>query len=827
MEDLEDKMQWHASWIWDGGDPAPVNAYRIFRKTFALPGGVTGDNGTAFVCADTRYQLIVNGRSVARGPAPNAPGVYSFDELDVRHHLRPGEENTIVVIVHYIGAPVFNAYRHRGGLLFQMGAVVSDGTWLVAKQSPWLADTPRLTVQQGWTEHYDARREYADPIEPGDWAAATVVCPAEGGAWPVLEARGIPQQAVAYRPIARLMEWGNCSPAPADTVAGQMTEEALRPLTHGTVERSSDVVTLTPGGADIYLLYDFGEEVSGFLDLDVEGPLPNPPPADGERESEGQFLPLSLSEGGGVGEGASPLVDIGYDETLRVGETLSGLKHDWGTNCDIRYADRLLMRDGEQTFQNFSPRAFRFVRLAFRNLTRPVTLTSIGVYESTYPVNRRGAFICSDARLNQIWEIGRRTLQLCMDDTFMDCPGRERAQWVGDALVEAWGAALCFGDTRLLARMLRTQAAAQYADGRLDPTGPGEWDAHAPNTPIPGFMCLWVRVLADYFTLSGDAALCAALLPNAERVLRFLSGGKDGLLTNKNGLLTNVPGWNFIDWAPGLSGGMDESTDAGCCAPVNAQYADALSAVAEVARAAGQHETAECYEKQAEDVRAAWQAAFWDEERGLYRDTADGDTFSQHTQSLSLLYGLAGEARQAQVLDALLHDTSLVQIGSPYFSFYLLGALNRQGRHADALDYIRRHWGAMLDAGATSWWENYHGRDSLCHAWSCGPTVDLLTQTLGLTPAAPGWEVVNICPRPADLTWAKGVVPTPHGDVSVHWHKTADAFHLHISAPRSVTVRPVLPVPPGAVVTVNGAVVNRDVLGDLPGGGHEIVVSAT
>jgi hypothetical protein len=25
-----------AQWIWDGGEPAPVDAYRLFRRSFAL-----------------------------------------------------------------------------------------------------------------------------------------------------------------------------------------------------------------------------------------------------------------------------------------------------------------------------------------------------------------------------------------------------------------------------------------------------------------------------------------------------------------------------------------------------------------------------------------------------------------------------------------------------------------------------------------------------------------------------------------------------------------------------------------------------------------------
>lgn len=792
---------WRAQWIWDGGEAAPVNAYRIFRKTFTLPEDATEEQMTARICADTRYKLHVNGCSITHGPAPATPGHYAYDEVDLEYALQKGKENVITIIVNYIGAPTFSYYRYRGGLLFEMGNVVSDETWLVAKHSPWQADAPRLTVQQGFCEYYDAEKDpvglfYSD-INSDEWEQAVIICPAEGGEWKTLKPRDIPEPERTYQEPLWLLEYGNCTPGEADTVAGQMTGETLRPLTRGQITRELDTapIKLTPDGEDFYLLYDFGEEVSGFLDFDIEA----------EDGAAGGF------------------VDIGYDETLRVGETPSGLKHDWGANSNLRYADRLILRDGDQNFQNYGHRAFRYVRLAFRNLKAPVTLAIIGVYESTYPVNYKGVFACSDARLNKIWEIGRRTLQLCMDDRFMDCPWRERAQWVGDAKVEALGAQYCFGDTLLLKRMLRTQARTQYADGKMDPVGPGEWDDHQVDQPIPGFVCIWIHTVGDYYLLTGDKALPQEVFPIVERALAWLGSHADA-----RGLLGKVHGWNFVDWAPGLSGGGER----GLHAPLNLQYLQALRVAAFVAREIGNGEKAAQYEAMTVQIAASFDAVFWDEARGFYKDLivedeAVEDTFSQQTNSLALLYEVGSRDKRNRILGTLLTDEKLTPVGSPYFSFYLLAALYREGRHNDALAYIRQNWGRMLDAGATSWWEEYHGQTSLCHAWSCGPTIDLQAEVLGVSAGAPGFDVVRVAPHPCDLTWAKGIVPIPQGDVVVNWRKTDErgGFLLNITCPRDVQVQPVLPsVPTGAVVTLNGERQDGE-LGALPGGGYQICVT--
>ena len=39
---------------------------------------------------------------------------------------------------------------------------------------------------------------------------------------------------------------------------------------------------------------------------------------------------------------------------------------------------------------------------------------------------------------------------------------------------------------------------------------------------------------------------------------------------------------------------------------------------------------------------------------------------------------------------------------------------------------------------------------------------------LGVTPTAPGYREVSIRPALGDLTWAKGEVPTPHGQIRVN-----------------------------------------------------------
>ena len=92
--------------------------------------------------------------------------------------------------------------------------------------------------------------------------------------------------------------------------------------------------------------------------------------------------------------------------------------------------------------------------------------------------------------------------------------------------------------------------------------------------------------------------------------------------------------------------------------------------------------------------------------------------------------------------------------GTPYVRGWELVALNRAGFHAAFFDGLEKTFGAMLDAGATTYWEGFdaaetgnaryafYGRPwgkSLCHAWSAWPAFLFVSEAMGVRPTADGW----------------------------------------------------------------------------------------
>lgn len=102
---------------------------------------------------------------------------------------------------------------------------------------------------------------------------------------------------------------------------------------------------------------------------------------------------------------------------------------------------------------------------------------------------------------------------------------------------------------------------------------------------------------------------------------------------------------------------------------------------------------------------------------------------------------------------------------------------------ADRLPELYRRWSQFLVSGYDTIGECW-GWGTHVHGWSCTPTKDMIFYTLGVTPAEPGYTVARIAPRLGRLTWAEGVVPTPHGLISVR----AEPGKVFVDSPVPVIV---------------------------------------
>src|SRR5690606_6196616 len=80
-------------------------------------------------------------------------------------------------------------------------------------------------------------------------------------------------------------------------------------------------------------------------------------------------------------------------------------------------------------------------------------------------------------------------------------------------------------------------------------------------------------------------------------------------------------------------------------------------------------------------------------------------------------------------------------------------------------------------------------RHSLCHGWASGPTAWLTAHVLGIRVTEAGCKTITIQPNLADLDFAEGSFPTPHGVLHVRHVRQPDGrIRSTIKAPKGVRI---------------------------------------
>lgn len=417
---------------------------------------------------------------------------------------------------------------------------------------------------------------------------------------------------------------------------------------------------------------------------------------------------------------------------------------------------------------------FRFARLDLLDEDITLKLQEVRAVFIYRDLPYLGSFRSSDPRLDSIWMTGAYTTHLNMQNYLWDGIKRDRLVWMGDAHPELRTILSVFGDNEVLRKTL---------------------DQARDQTPLPGWMngmCAytlwWMLIHRDYYMYTGDKAYLAEQKTYLDRLLPLLTG-----VVDEQGREHLVGGGRFLDWPTSRD---TLAVDAGLHAlllmalEAGAQMTDVLDDAAL---------SAQC--------RAAA-----DRMRQVVPD------YTTSKQSAALI-GMAGII-PAEKANEVLREGGVEKF-STFYGYYMLEAKALAGDYADAMENISRYWGAMLDLGATTFWEDfdirwmenaarideivpsgkvdvhrtygdfcYKGlRHSFCHGWASGPTPWLTEHVLGVSIVEPGCRVMRVRPHLGELAWAEGTVPTPYGVLKVRHERQADGtVKSTIDAPKGVKI---------------------------------------
>lgn len=481
-------------------------------------------------------------------------------------------------------------------------------------------------------------------------------------------------------------------------------------------------------------VFDFGRETVGYTRLKLQG-------------EHGQKIVVYHGEE--------------LDETQRVR---------WEMRANCNYKEEVILSGREEIVPFYDYKAFRYIELE----NAPEN-TTVWVEERHYPFDTRRCYFSSeDVELTKIWNICATGVRLCAQEGFLDCPSREKGQYLGDAVITSRSFMWLTGDTSLSKKSIWDFYFSSQIDPGLTAVAPSGFIQEFVDYSLQFPLLLW-----EYYRHSGDVQLLAKIgkefLPNLlEYYAQFEN--EDGLiLCTDFDAVKKVfkvgPKPILIDWPRNLRDDFDLTLNQPISV-INAFYYGAMKKTLDIFNTLGLNN--EGLMNRMQKFYSNYQKYFLDPERRLYKDNPNSDHYSLHASALSLFFGLVPDESTKQSIFRLIQQKGL--FCGVYIASYVMEACMMEGNAPLGWQLLMNDteysWKEMLRNGATAclevWKPEMKTNMSWCHAWSSCPIYIVSEYILGVKPGKPGWESIIFDPAPlTELPYMYWIKPIPQGYCSL------------------------------------------------------------
>ncbi|WP_258104728.1 alpha-L-rhamnosidase [Marinoscillum sp. MHG1-6] len=508
---------------------------------------------------------------------------------------------------------------------------------------------------------------------------------------------------------------------------------------------------------------------------------------------------------------------------LDLGQNISGwlqmrVKGPKGTQVKLRFAESLQddgelfvtnLRDAEATDTyilsgqdietwepSFTYHGFRYVEITGYP-GKPTIDDFVGkfIYDEMETV---GSFETSDPTINQIYANAWWGTASNYKGMPVDCPQRnERQPWLADHAVGTYGENFMFDNAPLYKKWLEDMRYAQKEDGSMSDVAPAYWNYYSDNMTWPGTMLIIARMLYEQ---TGDIEPIA---DNYSAMRKWLFYMRDRYMSDEYIMTKDSYGdWckppKSIEEGTGKNADLKEPSQL----IASAYYYHFMEMMIEFASLTRNERHISNYQTDMERTKQAFNAKFYNEE-GYYGEGRMTDNI------LPLYFGLVDDRNQEIVFDNLIK--TIEEKNNGHLSTGLIGTqwlmrtLTKYGRSdlAYKLTTTRTYpsWGYMVENGATTIWELWHGNvanpkmNSQNHVMLLGDLIMWYYHSLaGIKAVEPGFKVIEMKPEfDVDLDYVKASYKSVNGLIKSHWTKKGEELTWNITVPPNTTALIYLP----------------------------------
>lgn len=402
---------------------------------------------------------------------------------------------------------------------------------------------------------------------------------------------------------------------------------------------------------------------------------------------------------------------------MRFGEELlpdGGVRYKMRCNCT--YEEKWKLSGAIDTLMQYDYKAFRYAEL---NVPSNVELLSVKMTVRHYPYEEKAVYSTDNEKLKRILRLCADTVKYGTQECYVDCPTREKGQYLGDVSVSARAQAVLTGKTDMMKKAIREFCVSSFiCDGIMSVSHSARMQEIADySLQLPAQIC-WV------YSMDGDIEFVRYTEPYVTGMLKYFLR-----YANTELLLDGVDEkWNLVDWPANLRDGYDfpltRPIGKGIHNVINAFWYGFLKSTDELYRIVGKTETG-----LTEKVGASFKKAFYNEKTGLFTDSPSTEHSAIHSNVLPLLFGLCdGENGLKNRVLSQMKQKGLYSMGV-YMAYFALASLAVNGEYglAEELATDERCWLNMLKEGATTtfeaWGVDQKWNTSLFHPWATAPSI--------------------------------------------------------------------------------------------------------
>ena len=401
---------------------------------------------------------------------------------------------------------------------------------------------------------------------------------------------------------------------------------------------------------------------------------------------------------------------------LRFGEELNpdgSVRFDMRCNC--RYEEEWILSGKEDVLDQFDYKAFRYCEIM---IPEGASVRDVEMQVRHYPYEKKAVYETDNEQLRKVLQLCENTIKYGTQEVFVDCPTREKGQYLGDVCVSGRAQCVLTGDTTLIKKAI------------IDFCGSAFICKGVMAVSTSSFM----QEIADYSLLLPALVLWVYKRDNDKDFLRltfpYITGVYEYFMqySQEDGLIEGVKEkWNLVDWPDNLRDGynfpLTKPIGYGKHNVLNAFWIGFLKAYQDICEILG-----EAVNIAIDNVEKSFINAFYNKETGLYCDSTQKTHSAVHSNVLPLLFDIGmSETKERKIVEYICQK-KLTSMGV-YMAYFTLAALMKHGERekAELLATDKGAWLNMLEEGATTtfeaWGKNQKWNTSLFHPWATAPLI--------------------------------------------------------------------------------------------------------